>query len=93
MQKIIIVCKGWKFASQIQGFFCICSNEINLNENAICLWECVGNGNENCGGPHTIANVFHIGTQVVNYYRISVKFNSLGRHQYVYVVIIAYKIW
>ena len=57
-----MLCEGWKFASQIQGFYCICSFNLALYKTAICSWQCLGNTNENCGGSGEIANVFQIGT-------------------------------
>ena len=57
-------CEGTKFASLIQGFYCICSFSINLNTTAFCSWRCTGNNNENCGGPGQIANVYQIGTVI-----------------------------
>ena len=57
----LIIFIGWKFASQIQGFYCVCSIQSILNETAECSMQCLGNSNENCGGSGEIANVYQIG--------------------------------
>lgn len=60
----IISSIGWKFASLIQGFYCICSSKLTLKEAAICSWECTGDNIEICGGAEDIATSFLIGTKV-----------------------------
>ena len=64
-KQILICSTGWKFASQIQGFYCVCAIQLTLNKTAECSWQCLGNNNINCGGSGEIADVYQLGNVYV----------------------------
>lgn len=70
---ILIDYLGWEFASLIQGFYCICSNQLTLNETAICSWQCTGDTKENCGGSNEIANVLKIGKLQLSSFKAAIR--------------------